>query len=157
MVPEIRLGQGVIGMAARERTPVRISHMTHAALYSHAIRESMDAHAAPDAPAARAMDIPYPACQSRTARWQCRCCRPGACWACCLPRAPEDMQFGFEDEDLLVAIAGQLAAAIDLLQAAPDAPEPLPAPTTAPPVRQQRAAGAPLCGPTTVCSSTTTI
>ena len=49
---------------------------------------------------------------------------------------PEDIALDIvhEDEDLLVAIAGQLAAAIDLLQAAPDAPEPLPAPTAAPPV-----------------------
>ena len=31
----------MIGVAARERTPVRISHMTNAASYSHAVRSSM--------------------------------------------------------------------------------------------------------------------
>ena len=131
---EIRLGQGVIGMAARERTPVRISHMTHAALYSHAIRESMDAHAAPDAPPLRGMDIPYPGLPEPHSQVAVPLLSAGRLLGVLFAESPEDMRFGFEDEDLLVAIAGQLAAAIDLLQAAPDAPEPLPAPTAAPPV-----------------------
>ena len=38
---EIEVGDGVIGVAARERTPVRIMHMTNAYLYSHAIRRSL--------------------------------------------------------------------------------------------------------------------
>ena len=131
---EIRLGQGVIGMAARERTPVRISHMTHAALYSHAIRESMDAHAAPDAPPLRGMDIPHPGLPEPHSQVAVPLLSAGRLLGVLFAESPEDMRFGFEDEDLLVAIAGQLAAAIDLLQAAPDAPEPLPTPTAAPPV-----------------------
>ena len=131
---EIRLGQGVIGMAAREATPVRISHMTHAALYSHAIRESMDAHAAPDAPPLRGMDIPYPGLPEPHSQVAVPLLSAGRLLGVLFAESPEDMRFGFEDEDLLVAIAGQLAAAIDLLQAAPDAPEPLPAPAVAPPV-----------------------
>ncbi|HEY0825319.1 MAG TPA: GAF domain-containing protein, partial [Ramlibacter sp.] len=54
---EIRVGQGVIGVAARERTPVRIGHMTSAALYTQAMRSSLDA-SAPDFPAVA--EIPYP-------------------------------------------------------------------------------------------------
>jgi hypothetical protein len=42
--------------------------------------------------------------------------------------SPEDLRFSYEDEDALVAIAGQLGAAIDLLHSAP---EPEPAPATA--------------------------
>ncbi|WP_426306245.1 GAF domain-containing protein [Acidovorax facilis] len=131
---EIRLGQGVIGMAARERTPVRISHMTHAALYSHAIRESMDAHATPDAPALRGLDIPYPGLPEPHSQVAVPLLSAGRLLGVLFTESTEDMRFGFEDEDLLVAIAGQLAAAIDLLQAAPDAPDPLPTPTAAPPV-----------------------
>jgi adenylate cyclase len=48
--------------------------------------------------------------------------------------SPVDLRFGFEDEDLLVALAGQLAAAIDLLQSATEAADPPPAATAAPPV-----------------------
>lgn len=131
---EIRLGQGVIGMAARERTPVRISHMTHAALYSHAIRESMDAHAAPDAPPLRGMDIPYPGLAEPHSQVAVPLVSAGRLLGVLFAESPQDMRFGFEDEDLLVAVAGQLAAAIDLLQATPDAPEPLPTTPAAPPV-----------------------
>ncbi|WP_182119721.1 GAF domain-containing protein [Acidovorax sp. FHTAMBA] len=131
---EIRLGQGVIGMAARERTPVRISHMTHAALYSHAIRESMDAHATPDAPPLRGLDIPYPGLPEPHSQVAVPLLSAGRLLGVLFAESPEDMRFGFEDEDLLVGIAGQLAAAIDLLQAAPDTPEPLPTPIAAPPV-----------------------
>jgi adenylate cyclase len=54
--------------------------------------------------------------------------------------SPQDLRFSFEDEDLLVTLAGQLAAAIDRLQEAPeagehpegDAPEPVVAPPRGP-------------------------
>jgi len=126
---EIRLGQGVIGMAARERTPVRISHMTHAALYSHAIRDSMDAHATPDAPPLRGLDIPYPGLPEPHSQVAVPLLSTGRLLGVLFAESLEDMRFGFEDEDLLVAIAGQLAAAIDGTAG-----------------ERQRAAGAPLCG-----------
>ena len=131
---EIRLGQGVIGMAARERTPVRISHMTHAALYSHAIRDSMDAHAAPGAPTLRGIDIPYPGLPEPHSQVAVPLVSAGRLMGVLFAESKEDMRFGFEDEDLLVAVAGQLAAAIDLLQSAPDTTEPLPLAPEAPPV-----------------------
>src|SRR5206468_7574950 len=49
---EIGIGEGVIGVAARERTPVRIFHMTDASAYSHAVRTA--------AGLAGATEIPYP-------------------------------------------------------------------------------------------------
>ncbi|MFY3386024.1 GAF domain-containing protein [Paracidovorax sp. MALMAid1276] len=131
---EIRLGQGVIGMAARERTPVRISHMTHAALYSHAIRESLDALGDSDAPSLRGMDIPYPGLAEPHSQVAVPLLSAGRMLGVLFAESPEDLRFGFEDEDLLVALAGQLAAAIGLLQSAPDAPEPPPAAPAAAPV-----------------------
>jgi hypothetical protein len=38
--------------------------------------------------------------------------------------SPQEMQFGFEDEDMLMAMAGHLGAAIDLMQAGTEAPDP---------------------------------
>lgn len=131
---EIRLGQGVIGMAARERTPVRISHMTNAALYSHAIRESLDAHAVPGAPPLRGVDIPYPGLPEPHSQVAVPLLSAGRLLGVLFAESPEDMRFGFEEEDLLVTLAGQLAAAIELLQAAPEAPEPPPATAAAAPV-----------------------
>ena len=127
---EIALGDGVIGVAARERTPVRIMHMTSAYLYSRALRDSL----AGDGSAAISTDIPYPGLPEPHSQVAVPLLSAGRLLGVLFAESPEDMRFGFEDEDLLVAIAGQLAAAIDLLQAAPDAPEPLPAPTAAPPV-----------------------
>src|SRR3989344_6861568 len=99
---EIRLGQGVIGMAARERTPVRISHMTHAALYSHAIRESMDAHATPDAPPPRGLDIPHPGLPEPHSQGAGPLLSAGRPLGVLVAGSPADMRFGFEDDDLLV-------------------------------------------------------
>ena len=59
---EIALGHGVIGMAARENTPVRISHMTHAALYSNAMRSSLQTDSAEDTELAHGLEIPVTLC-----------------------------------------------------------------------------------------------
>ena len=53
----IALGDGVIGVAAREGTPVRITHMTSAYLYSQAVRSGLQDRGLvpPDS-----TEIPYP-------------------------------------------------------------------------------------------------
>ena len=130
---EIRLGQGVIGVAAQERTPVRICHLTHAALYSHAMRDSLNAQTDEGTALPRGLDIPYPGLPQPHSQIAVPLLSAGRLLGVLFAESPEDMRFGYEDEDLLVAIAGQLAAAIDLLQAAPEAaPEPPPAPPAAP-------------------------
>jgi adenylate cyclase len=57
---EIPLGQGVIGVAARERTPIRIGHMNAEYSYSRAIRESA---AGSDWAGALDTEIPLPGLQ----------------------------------------------------------------------------------------------
>ena len=66
---EIALGDGVIGVAAREGTPVRITHMTSAYLYSQAVRSGLQDRGLvpPDS-----TEIPYPACPNPPASWRCR-------------------------------------------------------------------------------------
>lgn len=66
---EIALGDDVIGVAARERAPIRIGHMSAEYSYSRAIRASA---AAREWPAALETEIPFPACRMRAARWRCR-------------------------------------------------------------------------------------
>ncbi|MBS0608797.1 MAG: GAF domain-containing protein [Proteobacteria bacterium] len=119
---EIRLGQGVIGMAARESTPVRISHMTHAALYSHALRSSLTADGA-DGPAA-GPEIPYPGLAEPHSQLAVPLVSGGRTLGVLFVESPLDLQFRYPEEDALVTLAGQLAAAIDLLQAPDDAGEP---------------------------------
>jgi hypothetical protein len=119
---EIALGDGVIGVAARERTPVRITHMTNAYIYSRAMRESLPGGAGPSA----ATDIPYPGLREPHSQLAVPLLSCGRLLGVLFVESPLDMRFGFEDEDLMVTLAGQLASAIDLMQ---ESAEPAPPPS----------------------------
>ncbi len=109
---EIALGDGVIGVAARECTPVRIMHMTSAYLYSRAMRNSLG-DAQP-----QNTDIPYPGLPEPHSQMAVPLRSAGRVVGVLFVESPLDMQFSFEDEDLLVAMGGQLGAAIDLMHEA---------------------------------------
>lgn len=123
---EVRMGEGVVGVAARERTPVRIMHMTNAALYSQAMRASFEQDIPDLEPAT---DIPYPGLAEPHSQLAVPVLSAGRLLGVLFVESPHDLQFGFEDEDALVAMAGHLGATIDLLQAGADAADP---PATAP-------------------------
>ena len=118
---EVRLGQGVIGMAAREATPVRISHMTHAALYSHTLRDSLAGSEAAAGP-----EIPYPGLAEPHSQLAVPLISGGRTLGVLFAESPLDLQFRYPEEDALVALAGQLAAAIERLQCPDDSAEPAP-------------------------------
>ncbi len=127
---EIDMGDGVIGVAARERTPVRITHMTSAYLYSRAVRSSLCA----DLPGlALETDIPYPGLSEPHSQLAVPVLSVGRLLGVLFVESPLDLQFSFEDEDVLVAVAGHLGAAIQLMQSATEAGQaelpPTPAPT----------------------------
>ncbi len=109
---EVALGDGVIGVAARECTPVRIMHMTSAYLYSRAMRNSLG-DAQP-----QNTDIPYPGLPEPHSQLAVPLRSAGRVVGVLFVESPLDMQFSFEDEDLLVALGGQLGAAIDLMHEA---------------------------------------
>ncbi|CAM5780734.1 GAF domain-containing protein [Ottowia pentelensis] len=119
---EVRLGQGVIGMAAREATPVRISHMTHAALYSHTLRDSLAGGDTATGP-----EIPYPGLAEPHSQLAVPLISGGRTLGVLFVESPLDLQFRYPEEDALVALAGQLAAAIERLQCPDDSAEPAPA------------------------------
>lgn len=121
---EVRLGQGVIGVAAQERTPVRITHFTHAARYSHAMRESLEAHPGASGAVPRGLDIPYPGLTQPHSQLAVPLISAGRLWGVLFVESPSDMRFDYEDEDLLVALASHLAATMQLLQSASETPEP---------------------------------
>ena len=133
---EVGMGQGVIGVAARERTPVRIMHMANAYLYSQAMRSSFEANI-PDIEAVT--EIPYPGLAQPHSQLAVPVLSAGRLLGVLFVESPNDLQFGFEDEDMLVAMAGHLGATIDLMQAGTEAPQ-----AAAPSVEAPAAAGAPL-------------
>ena len=112
---EIAMGEGVIGVAARERTPVRIGHMTNAYLYSQAMRESFEANIPDIAPVT---DIPYPGLAEPHSQLAVPIVSGARLLGVLFVESPEDLRFGYEDEDALVVLDGQLGAAIDLTQQA---------------------------------------
>jgi hypothetical protein len=136
---EIGVGQGVIGVAARERTPVRIGHVTSAALYSQAMRSSFDANVPDFEPA---LEIPYPGLAQPHSQLAVPIQNGGRMLGVLFVESTQELQFNWEDEDALVAIAGHLGAAIELLQSHADAVEAAAAPAA--PAKAAPAALAPL-------------
>jgi hypothetical protein len=129
---EIELGHGVIGMAAHARTPVRITHMTGASLYNHAVRRALESG---QPGIALETDIPYPGLAQPQSQMAAPILSAGQVLGVLFVESTEELRFTFEDEDALVAIAGHLGAAIDLLRldagesaqaAAASAPPPCP-------------------------------
>jgi len=125
---EIDMGEGVVGVAARERTPVRIGHMTSAYRYSRAMRRSLHANVPDIEPAT---DIPYPGLAQPHSQLAVPVLSAGRLLGVLFVESPSELKFSYEDEDMLVAVAGHLGAAMDLMQASTEAAEP-PAPHGAP-------------------------
>lgn len=133
---EIAVGDGVVGVAARERVPIRINHMTTAQRYNHAMRqgagEPLGDH------------IPYPGLPQPRSQLAVPLLSVNRLVGVLFVESDEDMRFSGEDEDLLVALGGHLAAGIDLMREA-DAPcadtlppAPVPRPPALEPLRVRR-------------------
>ncbi|NIM39720.1 MAG: GAF domain-containing protein [Hydrogenophaga sp.] len=105
---EIALGHGVIGVAAREGTPVRINHVTSATRYNQALVDSLGGR---DAGA----EIPYPGLAQPGSQVAVPLISTGRVVGVLFVESEQEMRLNHEDEDLLVTLAGQLAAAIDLM------------------------------------------
>lgn len=131
---EIPLGHGVIGVAARERTPVRINHMTSAYLYNQAMRQSLEDRGGVST------DIPYPGLPEPRSQLAVPLIAAERLLGVLFVESPLDMRLGYEDEDALVVLAGQVAAAMTFMQSVEDTcdePPTLP-PGLAPPPAGQR-------------------
>lgn len=110
---EIALGEGVIGVAARERTPIRINHMTHEYLYSCAMRLAfLAANPALDLET----EIPLPGLAESRSQLAVPIARAGRLLGVLYVESPEDRYFNYEDEDALVTLADHLALLIGLCE-----------------------------------------
>jgi adenylate cyclase len=107
---EILLGEGVIGVAARERTPIRIGHMAHEYLYSQAVRRSLGA-SNPELET----EIPLPGLAESRSQLAVPIVHGQRVLGVLYTESPQDRRFTYEDEDALVTLAGQLAVTMHLL------------------------------------------
>jgi len=116
---EIALGQGVIGVAARERTPIRIGHATSEYLYGRAIREAALREGLP-----LETQIPLPGLADSRSQLAVPIEAFGQLIGVLFADSPRDLRFSYDEEDALVAVAGQLGTAIHFLQQTAEAAEP---------------------------------
>lgn len=104
---EIDVGHGVIGVAARERAPIRIGNMTADYSYGAAIREralSIGMNWS------EATEIPYPGLAAPESQIALPILSGRAVVGVLFAESPEALRFRYDDEDALSLIADRLAA-----------------------------------------------
>lgn len=135
---ELQVGAGLVGTVVREGVPIRIGHMSLSMVYGRAARSVIDQLGLAQAVSAEIPLPGLPAPRSQLAvPLRARSRIVGALFA----ESLHDQFFGYDDEDALMLLAGQLGALLaglrtdDALQR-PDAP-------TAPAASLPQAGGAP--------------
>ncbi|WP_372841121.1 GAF domain-containing protein [Phaeovulum sp.] len=121
---EVQFGEGVIGVAAREHTPIRIGHMTREYRYGAAITETARRAGLIDG-APRA--IPFPGLAAPRSQIALPILEGGRLLGVLFAEAEETLRFAYDDEDALALVAGHLGARIAILRAGEsdeDAPTP---------------------------------
>jgi hypothetical protein len=110
---EVLLGEGVAGVAARERTPIRIGHMSSEYSYGTAIRDRAR-HLG--LAWSKATEIPFPG----MARPESQIALPVICGGevagVLFAESEEAMRFRYDDEDALALVADRLGSLIPLVQ-----------------------------------------
>lgn len=101
---EVAVGEGVIGVAAQEQTPIRISYMTADYTYSLALRKSLGDSAE--------KEIPFPGLAAPHSQLAVPIAIGGRLLGVLYAESEQNLRFTYEDEDALMALAGQLGFAM---------------------------------------------
>lgn len=109
---EIALGDGVIGVAARECTPIRISHMSAEYAYGRAIRANASLGRAPALETA----IPFPGCADPGSQMAVPIMVGARMCGVLYVESPQDLRFSYDDEDALVALCSTLGTSMQVLE-----------------------------------------
>jgi adenylate cyclase len=121
---EVAVGCGVIGVAAAHRTPIRITHMSAEYSYGKAIRESAEQGGLGSL---LETAIPFPGLPEPGSQLAAPILHGKRLLGVLYVESPEDMRFGYDEEDALVSFAAQLGGAIVCLQQSAEAPDEAPA------------------------------
>jgi hypothetical protein len=117
---EILFGEGIIGVAAAQRTPIRIAHMAEEYLYSRALRQQL---LASGTAGDLELEIPLPGLAESHSQLAVPLVHHESLVGVLYVESPQDMRFGYEDEDALVCLAQHLALAIQTGDASPEPAE----------------------------------
>lgn len=109
---EVRMGEGIIGVAARERTPIRIGYAAQEYLYSRAARRGF---AGSDDGGILETEIPFPGLPDSRSQLAVPLLAGQRLLGVLFVESPHELTFTYEHEDALVIFAGQLALGVELL------------------------------------------
>jgi hypothetical protein len=109
---EVALGEGVIGVAARERTPIRIGHMTSEYRYGAAVRDSARRFGMDEG---QTTEIPFPGLTAPSSQIAVPIVGGGRTLGVLFAESEQTMRFGYDDEDALALVAAHLGTLIMLL------------------------------------------
>ena len=115
---EIALGDGVIGVAARERTPIRITRFTSDYVYGRAIQDSSGGP-----PDSLERKIPFPGLAEPHSQLAVPVMAQGNLLGILFAENAQDRSFGYDEEDALATVAAQLGLALLALQHGAGSPE----------------------------------
>jgi adenylate cyclase len=127
---EIPFGAGIIGVAAREHTSIRSMYMTGECAYSRAVREHLQQS---DTHSEFETEIPFPGLPEPHSQLAVPVVRRDKLLGILYVESEEDLRFSYEDEDILLTLAAQLALLVELDQQAIEtspAPSPMQHSTT---------------------------
>lgn len=109
---EIGLGEGVIGVAARERIAIRIGYAAQDYGYVQATRQRF---AEQGATAELEREIPFPGLPDANSQLAVPLLHDGRLLGVIYVESPQEQRFSYEEEDALSILAGQLSIVIELL------------------------------------------
>ncbi|WP_395699293.1 GAF domain-containing protein [Aquabacterium sp.] len=104
---EIAFGDGVIGVAAEHRVPIRINHMTMEYAYGQAARAGAASRGL-----ALETEIPFPGLAEPHSQLAVPLLAAGRLLGVLCVESPQDLRFSYDDEDALVALGAVLAGAL---------------------------------------------
>ena len=121
---EIPLGAGLIGVAAQEKTPIRIGFMTHDYAYHRAQR-------VPDGDHVGEKEIPFPGLVAPHSQLAVPIVNADRLLGVLYLESEQSLRFTYEHEDAFMALAAQLGFAMQLLEQNADRSELAPVPARA--------------------------
>jgi adenylate cyclase len=116
---EVRIGEGILGIAALERTPIRIEYAVQEYRYCLAARQRFAESAQRSG---LETEIPLPGLPEAGSQMAVPLLAAGRLLGVLYVESPLEQRFTYRDEDALVVLAGQLALAIELLAQRSDQP-----------------------------------